>query len=493
MTRIVASLVEGSLKGVSRSSRRAFSQGADVVEVRLDHLRLSSLDDDTVSKVRECVRGPAIATLRSSCEGGESALTGRARERTITSVLKAGFEYVDLELRQDSRLLGKAKGSRGPETIVSVHFHEPTSRGQVMKALSRACDAGSIGKVAMHCEHAGHALMLADVGIGFSEGGRRFAVMGMGEQGTLTRVCAGRIGSALVYSCLKGRSAAPGQLDVHTQSALGIEDKVVLGLLGHPVAHSVSKPMQEAALRRAGIEGAYLNLDLPPKELTRASLESLSRLGFSGLNVTIPHKLRARELCDSVDSEAASVGAVNTIVFRNGRVLGKNTDVIGFIKAVEQKTRIGPETRTLVVGAGGAARAAVFALAREGAHVTVAARNPKRTSELAEEFGAEHIALRDLARSDASYDLIVNSTPLGTSGTGAAPVPLRLFGPRVLFFDMVYNPPVTSTMKAAASRKATAVGGLDMLVGQGAESFSAWTGRTPDTAAMKAAARRALR
>lgn len=462
------------------------------MEVRLDHLRLQELDARVLARVRELVRGPAIATLRSSLEGGASSLSGRTREKALRHVLDAGFEYVDLELRQDSRLLGLAKGGRGTESVVSAHFTRPVPKSRVADVLRRACDAGSIGKVAMPCEHAGHALMLADIGIRRSEEGSRFAVMGMGEQGALTRACAKQIGSELVYSCLEGRPAAPGQLDISIQSALGGDDRVVLGILGHPLEHSVSKPMQEAALRAAGIAGVYLNLDLPPKVFDRTKLDLLARLGFSGLNVTIPHKLRARGLCDSVDPEAASAGAVNTITFKGRRIHGKNTDVIGFIKAIGPKTDIGPDTRSLIVGAGGAARAAAFALAREGAHVTVAARDRRRASRLADELGVEHTEIQGLAESAGTYDVIVNSTPLGTSGRGVVPVPARLFGPRVLFFDMVYNPPVTRSMKKAASRGSRVAGGLDMLVGQGAESFSAWTGRVPDTAAMRAAARRAL-
>ncbi|MGD9963113.1 MAG: shikimate dehydrogenase [Thermoplasmata archaeon] len=493
MTRIVASLVERSVSGVSRSSKEAFRQGADLVEVRLDHLSLKKVDARTLSGIREAVRGPAIATLRSSMEGGRSRLRGDAREKALRAVLGAGFEYVDLELDTDRRLLKESRGKGQPHIIASCHFAAPAPTKEVGRALDRACGAGDIGKVAMPCDDAGQALTLAALGMRRSARGDEFDLIGMGDQGQLTRVCARQIGSAMVYCCLHGKPAAPGQLDVRSQSSLWRRDGVVLGLLGHPVSHSVSKPMQEAALRAAGIPGVYLNLDVPPKALTRNALDTFRELGFSGLNVTIPHKESARSACDRLDPEAASAGAVNTVIFDGPNVYGKNTDIIGFTEALESKKHIVPNAEALIIGAGGVARAAALSLGRAGAHVTVAARSPERGERMAEELGSDLVSLDSLRRAKRSYDVIVNCTPVGTKGLGGAvPIPSSLFKRGVLYFDTVYNPPVTKTMKLAMARKATAVSGLEMLVRQGAASFKSWTGAEPDLGAMRSAARRAL-
>lgn len=494
MTYVVASLVERSVSGVSDSSKKAFSHGADLVEVRLDHLRLPRLDQRSLSRIREAIRGPAIATLRSTDEGGASRARGPAREKALRAVIGAGFEYVDLEAARDRRLLTElGRRDRRPEVIASTHFSRPASAKEVQKALAIACRSGDFGKVAMPCEHAGQALMLAAIGMKRSAAGDRFVLIGMGEQGQLTRVCARQMGSSMVYCSMKGKPAAPGQFDLDTQAALDRDDRHILGLLGHPVHHSVSKPMQEAALRNAGLAGLYLNLDLPPEAMRKSSLETLRLLGFSGLNVTIPHKEKVHSLCDVLDPDAASTGAVNTVLFRNTLVHGKNTDVIGFINAIEPKTRIDRETSALIVGAGGAARAAAFALTREGAHVTVAARDRKKGARVAEDLGIEAVALSSLRKTGRRFDIVVNCTPLGTKGMkGSAPVPPHLFRRGVLFFDMVYNPRVTKTMRLASSRKARTSGGLEMLVHQGAEAFRSWTGREPDIAAMQAAARRAV-
>lgn len=494
MTYIVASLVERSISGVSDSSKEAFRQGADMVEVRLDHLKIDTLDERNLSRIREAVSGPAIATLRSSAEGGKSDLRGRAREKALKEVLKAGFEYVDLELVRDRKILAELKRrSPVPGLIVSYHFPRPAPRAEVETKLRDVCRSGDFGKVAMPCEDTGQAVMLASLGIKYSLRGDRFSLIGMGEQGLITRVCARQMGSSMVYCCLKGRPAAPGQLEVERQAYLDRGGRTLLGILGHPLSHSVSMPMQEAALMASGIAGAYLNLDVPTESLDRRTLEALCALGFSGLNVTIPHKERACGLCDSLSPEAEATGAVNTIKFGGSLIHGENTDVIGFNKSIEGKIRIGDDTRALVVGAGGASRAAVFALARAGAHVTVASRKNARARRVAEKFGADAVPLAALKRKGIAFDIIVNCTPLGTKGVGGiAPIPRHLFGKDTLFFDMVYNPLVTRTMRVASDRKAKALGGLEMLVNQGAESFSLWTGVPPEVSVMRSAARRAL-
>lgn len=494
MTRIVASLVERSLSGVSRSSRDAFRQGADLVEVRLDHMALGKMDAGTLSEVREAIRGPAIATLRSSEEGGRSRLRGLAREKALRAVLGAGFEYVDLELERDAKLLKEfGRKERRPMVIASSHLTGPATAKKVEKALDSACRAGDIGKVAVPCEDAGQALMLAALGMRRPAAGDEFILIGMGDQGRLTRVCARQMGSSMVYCGLEGKPAAPGQLDVRSQSSLEKPDRFVLGLLGHPVGHSVSKPMQEAALRGAGLSGIYLNLDVPPETLTRDTLETMGKLGFSGVNVTIPHKESVSTLCDGLDPEAAAAGAVNTITFDGPRIYGKNTDVIGFTEAMQSKKDIGPDTDALIVGAGGAARAAALSLGRAGAHVTVAARSTKKGERVAKELGSDLITIESLRHAERSFNVIVNCTPVGMKGVGGVvPVPSGLFRRGVLYFDMVYTPPVTKTMKMATARRAKTVSGLEMLVNQGAASFKSWTGAEPDMNAMRAAARRAL-
>ncbi len=241
MTHIVASLVEKDVSGVSESSKRAFSEGADLVEVRLD--LLDSISAETVREARLAAQGPAIGTLRSRDQGGKSDLKGDDREKKLRQVVDSDFEYVDFELRVDEGLLASVKAEEiRPIMIVSHHFKKPVGKATVEKVLMDACRAGDIGKVAMPCEHAGHAIMLAQIGISLAKSRKKYVLIGMGAQGQLTRVCADRIGLKFAYACLPGKEAAPGQLDVSTQRMMLKDDRLLVGLLGHPVSHSVSKP-----------------------------------------------------------------------------------------------------------------------------------------------------------------------------------------------------------------------------------------------------------
>jgi shikimate dehydrogenase len=304
----------------------------------------------------------------------------------------------------------------------------------------------------------------------------------MGIQGQLTRVFADRIGSELAYACLPGKEAAPGQLDVVTQISMLEGPKRVFGLIGHPVSHSVSKPMQEAALSHLGLRGMYLPLDFPPKEFDGNALRALKNLGFEGLNVTIPHKGQAFKLCNRKGEFATATRAVNTISFKGKAVVGENTDVNGFSRLLDGKTTITRNTDALIIGAGGAARAVACVLSERRARLTIIDIEKSRSEALAKSFGAKSESVKRLWKSDKSFDLVVNCTPLKAG----------FVGPGSVFFDIIYNPPVTKAMELAAGRGAKAYGGLEMLVQQGAESFRLWTGLEPNVDAMRVAAGRAL-
>ncbi|UCE91765.1 MAG: shikimate dehydrogenase [Methanobacteriota archaeon] len=317
----------------------------------------------------------------------------------------------------------------------------------------------------------------------------------MGAQGQLTRACADGIGSRLVYACLPGRPAAPGQLEIGLQKRLFTKKAYRLALLGHPVGHSVSKPVQEAALRSVGLDGVYMHLDVPPTAMTKDTISTLFESGVDGVNVTIPHKERAHRLCDVRGDSARSTGAVNTLWRSGRRIAGENTDVYGFEKLLEHKKVDVQGERVLVVGAGGAARAVCEALVRKGAKVTVAARHPERAARLAKRFGADWEPLSRSSGRRVDHSLVVNSTPIGTKGTGleTRALPSRILAGRGVFVDLVYNPEVTSSMRAARDRGRLSFGGLEMLVRQGEEAFRIWTGKDPDVARMRLAARRAVR
>jgi shikimate dehydrogenase len=216
-----------------------------------------------------------------------------------------------------------------------------------------------------------------------------------------------------------------------------------------------------------------------------AAVRAVATLGLAGLNVTMPHKADAAAACDGLSSEAAALGAVNTVVNADGTLVGHSTDGDGFLRALEDEGIAVAGQRAVVVGAGGAGRAITQALGRVGVQVTVAARRPDTARSAASLVpGGVAVALDELAVD--SFDLVVNATPIGMSGE-PPPFDTALLHDGQFVFDTVY-PVETPLLRAARARGARAAGGLGMLVHQGALSFSLWTGVAPPLDAMRAAA-----
>lgn len=251
------------------------------------------------------------------------------------------------------------------------------------------------------------------------------------------------------------------------------------GVIGWPVAHSRSPRLHGFWLERHGIDGAYLPLAVQPADFQTA-VRGLVAAGFAGANVTIPHKEAAFAVCDRVDPFAHAAGAVNTLVFENGRITGRNTDGIGFLENLRQHGIDPAAGSALLLGAGGAARAIAAAL--RGLDVSVTLTN--RTGARAESLAAAVPGCRTIpweTRDDALADqaLIVNTTSLGMTGHGALALDLRRATPEAAVSDIVYVPLETPLIAAARACGLKTAPGLGMLLHQAVPGFAAWFGLTP--------------
>lgn len=272
-----------------------------------------------------------------------------------------------------------------------------------------------------------------------------------------------------------------------------------LGIIGHPVAHSLSPAFQGAALRHCGLDITYEAWDTPPEALADR-VASLRAPAILGANVTIPHKEAVVPFLDELDDEAQRVGAVNTVVHLDGRLLGYNTDGPAFVAALERVAGFDPRgAAILLAGAGGAARGIAFALAAAGAaRLGIANRTLERAERLAADLhaaGFRAATALPLSTLLASYDCTVNCTPAGMHGSGTEhDLPIALESARVgsLVVDIVYVPEVTAFLAEAHRRGLRTLGGLPMLIYQGALAFEAWTERPAPVEVMFAAAREAL-
>lgn len=270
------------------------------------------------------------------------------------------------------------------------------------------------------------------------------------------------------------------------------------GLIGWPVERSLSPIMHNAAFTELGLDWAYVPLPVHPEDVQQA-LKGLAALNFVGVNVTVPHKQAVMRYLDELSDAASITGAVNTIHIKDGRFYGYNTDAIGFLNALKEAGCEPKGRRVAVLGAGGAARAVVYALARaEADSIIVLNRTAERAAflvdDLAEAFpdsklGFESLTLQALTRLNSHVDLVVNTTSVGMyPNVDTSPWPVEVPTPTgAIFNDLVYNPLETVFLAVARAAGAQTIDGLGMLVHQGAFAFKTWTGQQAPVEVMREA------
>jgi shikimate dehydrogenase len=244
------------------------------------------------------------------------------------------------------------------------------------------------------------------------------------------------------------------------------------GIALHPADHTRSPAMHNAAFAALGIDAVYLAFDVQPENLADA-IAGVRAIGVRQLAVSIPHKEAVMALLDEVDATARRIGAVNTVIRRGEKLVGTNTDWIGAVRAIERVVKPSG-ARAVVLGAGGAARAAVYGLLERGATVTVLNRNPDRAKKLVEDLGAE-TAGPISALAEIPHDILVNTTSVGLA-SDESPLDPSWISPDAVVMDAVYDPPETRLLRDAASRGARTISGKWMLVYQAAEQLQLWTG-----------------
>ena len=269
----------------------------------------------------------------------------------------------------------------------------------------------------------------------------------------------------------------------------------VYGILGDPVSHSLSPVMQNMAMKAAGLDAVYLPFHVTPQDLS-AAVEGLRALRVGGVNITLPHKQQIIHLLDRVDADATLIGAVNTVVRYEAELIGFNTDGLGFIRSLQEDVGFVPAgKRVLLLGAGGACRAAAVALLRSGVNnLSIVNRNKARAEQLIERISAVFPAQRIRAHGfgDAGYlndleraDLVVNTTSIGLKGEEISFCPLAKVKASASIYDMVYSLAETPFVRVAKARGLVAADGLGMLAGQGEEAFYKWFDFRPQNGLMK--------
>jgi 3-dehydroquinate dehydratase/shikimate dehydrogenase len=486
-TAIAVSLTEETTEAVA-SRMASLAPVADLFEVRADFLR--EIDLAALLKARA---KPILLTCRPESEGGRFPdRDHRQRTRLLSDAVRLGFDLVDVEARAGLADVVASKAGRG--LVLSWHDLEGTPEdldGIFVAMAARHPDVVKIAVTARSVADLGRLLAFARRQA--ASPGPRLVALAMGPLGVASRILGGRHRAPFTFaSPAAGREAAPGQLpaavlaDTYRVRAISPSTRVY-GLLGSDVLRSLSPAIQNRAFAARGIDAVYVPL---PAESMDAFALALPQLGLSGFSVTRPYKAAILPHLDSVTPNAAEAGSANTVVTEGGRLVGLSTDGDGVL--VPLRRRLDPAGRVVaIVGAGGAARAAAFALVRAGARVTVLARRPEQAAEVKDATGCASAGTGELA--GLAWDVLVNATPLGSgSFPGEMPVPAEALRPGAVVFDMVYEPRETPLLAAAKARGCRVIDGVEMLVAQAVGQFEAWTGSPAPVEAMAEAALAAL-
>jgi shikimate dehydrogenase len=274
-----------------------------------------------------------------------------------------------------------------------------------------------------------------------------------------------------------------GTIDSHT---------VLYGVIGDPIRHSKSPIMLNRAFRESGINGVYTAFHITSESLP-AFIAGVRAMGIRGVNVTIPHKLQVMELIDEIDPGARAIGAVNTIINDNSKLIGYNTDGIGYVRSLKEEAEPNlAGKRIVVIGAGGASRGIVYALLQEKPEsVAIANRTVERAEELAESLGGASAGVHaisndELQRWCGDADIVINTTSVGMyPNVGQSPIEAGWMKPGAVASDLIYNPLRTEFLLQAEAGGCRTHGGLGMFIYQGAYAFEYWTGKVAPVAAMR--------
>ena len=451
---------------------------ADFIELRLDCLES---DPENLTEILKDIDGPVILTYRPSEQGGHRQLTREQRLRFWNRIAPDG-ERIWWDVESDLAADDLAADWSG--VIVSHHDFNgvPDDLNDIYERL--AASLAHVVKIAFQAHDITDCIPAFELLARAQRENREIIPIAMGNAGIATRVLGPSRGAFLTYGSLDDESAtAPGQVTARNLRSLYRIDEIdrdtmICGLIGLPVMHSVSPQIHNGWFAAQKVNGVYLPFEVKDvHSFMRRMVHPRTRelnWNLRGLSVTAPHKQTVMEHLDWIDPTAKEIGAVNTIVVNEHDAAGFNTDAAGFIEPLLGKFESLSGRRVAVIGAGGAARAVVWALRKQNANVVIFARDLGK----AESFAVNYQPLASATFGD--YDVVVNTTPLG-SGSYMDQSPAtaeQLNGVRCVY-DLIYNPNDTSFLREARKAGCDTIGGLEMLVAQAKMQFELWTGTEP--------------
>ncbi|MFB3922471.1 MAG: shikimate dehydrogenase [Terriglobia bacterium] len=489
---IFVTLAAPNLEGMESQANRL--TGVPVgFELRLDYLQESAEIESPVRQMLQGLHSPqTIATCRRAEAGGQFQGGIDQQVARLQAAVRAGCQWVDLEIESVDRG-GKnlLKQFDPAKVIVSYHNYRKTPPlGPVLRRMTRL--PVQIVKIASFARELQDNLRIQNLIKARGRRSPRLVSLALGPMGLPSRLLALRWGCPFTYASVGNHLAvAPGQMAAELLRSVYHVDRMdrytqLYGVVGTHAAISLSPAMQNAAFQAKHVNAAYL-----PCQTTRLNdfLAFARKMKFQGFSVTMPYKRAIIPSLDWLDPLAERIGACNTVAIQHGKWMGWNTDAAAVVEVLSKRLRLAG-SRILIVGAGGAARAAAHALRAEGAELFIVARREASAQRLARIASAKVVAWDSTEGLDV--DTVINATPVGMPPqTEAMPIDLARLRVRVVF-DMVYYPLETRFLAEARGKGLTTISGLEMLVAQGARQFEIWTGLAAPRALMEQAIRQAL-
>lgn len=503
--RICVPVCERSVGAAEQAIARA-AAGADMIEVRLDCLEPLQVEgnSDQIAHLLADPPRPMILTYRPAEQGGRREFDTKSRMLFWLFNRPPTAEFLDIELDvvANAALFDHGGPLDWDRVICSHHDFTgvPKNLDEIYGRMARS--PARILKIAVRAADASDCLSVFGLLERAQTEKREMIAIAMGRAGIATRILGPSRGAFLTYGSLANTSAtAPGQISAEELRTLYRIDEInrhtqITGLAGFPVSHSISPHVHNANFAASAFDGVYIPFEVRDiasfmKRMVHPRTREID-WHMCGLSVTAPHKRTVMDFLDWIEPAAKEIGAVNTIVVDGVELRGYNTDAGAFIKTLTAKIGGLRDARCAVIGAGGAANAALWGLRQKQAQVTVYARNEAKAKLLAERFGAAWATLGSAPIE--GFDVVINATPLGTSGgqETETPATAQQLGGARLAYDLVYNPPETAFLRAAREAGCEVLGGLEMLVTQAAEQFRLWTGGEASEEVMTVAAIQAL-
>jgi 3-dehydroquinate dehydratase/shikimate dehydrogenase len=456
------------------------------LEFRLDYLPKPAAALPLLKKfLADNGAATAIATCRCTENGGRFSGSRTAALQILLDAAQAGFQLVDIELQAIEKLPKTTMGQlreAGAAVLISYHDFHATKDLDAIYQRIKPFHPDFIKLVPTARSLTDNLTLMSFLGKVDDESNSSVVGICMGEPGIISRVLGLRAGSAFTFAASSvGEETAPGQIAARTLIETYRIDQVdaatkVYGVAGNPVRTSLSPLMMNTAFRRETVNAVYLALQT-------AKADDLFKLAkevpIQGLSITMPLKQDVMPLLERTDPLSAKIGAVNTILRTpDGKFYGFNTDVAGIVQPLERRLSL-KGAKVLVIGAGGAARAAVFGCRDKGAEVFILNRTPETAQKLAKQSGAKTIKRDALAKT--TFDVIINATSIGMSGHTGKGVPVSPLEASEInakyVFDLVYNPIETPLLRLARQKNIAVITGVEMFVQQGARQFEIWTGK----------------